>query len=233
MEKAACVSTAPSSMNNTMTAQRIDVTSYVKIETIETATNRTCRSLCPCDCHVPCQGTTPRWLRGLIGAAFYKFTSVPLLDRRTCNYGHCRQTSNGTGSLQFRYFFPTWLLPLGIEVAGSWRSLGGIGGTWSLKIPRVITDASLNHALRRAIILGIVLDLQRIMQLFKVKSIDMVVTPPLQPESFLQVRTFSPICGLANIFVKLALLQELSLPIITMLLDEGADPRCSSHTGKM
>ena len=191
MEKAACVSTAPSSMNNTMTAQRIDVTSYVKIETIETATNRTCRSSCPCDCHVPCQGTTPRWLRGLIGAAFYKFTSVPLLNRRTCNYGHCRQTSNGTGSLHFRYFFPTWLLPLGIEVAASWRSLGGVGGTWSLKIPRVITDPIPLNQLCQAILSGATLDVQRMMRLYGVNIVDMLMYNQ-EPQSFLNVSTCLP-----------------------------------------
>lgn len=185
MEKAACMSTISSTTDNT-TIDQNDFTSYVKIETKETATNRTCRSSCPCDCHVPCQGTTPRWLRCLIGVAFFKFTSAPLLNRRSCNYGLCHQKSNGTGSLYFRYLFPIWLLPLGIEVAASWRSLGGVGGTWSLKIPRVITDYWPGRELRRAIAYGTVLDMQRAMQLYGVKSIDMLLSGQ-EPESFLEV----------------------------------------------
>lgn len=178
--------TMSSTTDDTLVDQQINVTSYVKIETLATTTNRTCRSSCPCDCHVPCQGTTPRWLRGLIGVAFFKFTSAPLLNRRSCNYGHCHQSSNATGSLHFRYFFPVWLLSLGIEVAASWRSLGGVGGTWSLKIPRVITDYWPGRELRRAIAYGTVLDMQRAMQLYGVKSIDMLLSGQ-EPESFLEI----------------------------------------------
>ena len=95
MEKAACMGTMSSTTDDTLVDQQINVTSYVKIETLATTTNRTCKSSCPCDCHVPCQGTTPRWLRGLIGSAFFSFNSVPLLNRRPCNYGHCCQSSSG------------------------------------------------------------------------------------------------------------------------------------------
>jgi len=183
--------TMSSTTDDTLVDQQINVTSYVKIETLATTTNRTCRSSCPCDCHVPCQGTTPRWLRGLIGVAFFKFTSAPLLNRRSCNYGHCHQSSNATGSLHFRYFFPVWLLSLGIEVAASWRSLGGVGGTWSLKIPRVITDPIPIYQLCQAKLSGATIDVQRMMRLYGVNIVDMLMYNQ-EPQSFLNVSTCLP-----------------------------------------
>jgi hypothetical protein len=109
--------------------------SYVSIET--NVLSR-CINQCPCQCHIPIRGSTPQWLKGIIGTAFFKFVGTPLLNHRSCNFAKCENRLHGTGSARFRYFFPTWLLPTGIEFAASWGALGGIGGTWSLKLPRAV-----------------------------------------------------------------------------------------------
>jgi hypothetical protein len=109
--------------------------SYVSIET--NVLSR-CIKQCPCQCHISMQGSTPQWLKGIIGTAFFKFVGTPLLNHRSCNFVKCENRSHGTGSARLRYFFPTWLLPTGIEFAASWGALGGIGGTWSLKLPRAV-----------------------------------------------------------------------------------------------
>ena len=192
MEKAACMSKTPSSPDNSMIAQRIDVTSYIKIDTISTTTNPTCRSACPCDCHIPLQGTSPRWLRGLLGVAFFKFTSVPSFNRRPCNYGHCHQGSNGTGALHFRYFFPTWLLPIGIEVAASWQSLSGIGGNWSLRIPKVINDCDATRCLWDALLDESLFEVEKIMIQYEMRGFDMLLCETKQePMSLLNVSAWS------------------------------------------
>ena len=180
------MSTVSSTTDNAMVDQNV-ITSYVKIETMETATTRTCKSSCPCDCHVTLEGVTPRWLRGLVGAAFFKFNSAPLLNRRRCNYAHCQPNLNGTGSLRFRYFFPTWFLPLGAEVAGSWRSLGGVGGTWSLRIPRLVTDRFLKFSLLCAVRHGTVMEVQHVMERDGVRAFDMLWYASDEPMSFLTV----------------------------------------------
>jgi hypothetical protein len=113
--------------------------SYVSIET--NVLSR-CIKQCPCQCHIPMQGSTPQWLRGIIGTAFFKFVGTPLLNHRSCNFTKCENRSHSIGSARFRYLFPTWLLPTGIEFAASWGALGGIGGTWSLRLPRAVVGGN-------------------------------------------------------------------------------------------
>jgi len=188
MEKAACMSTTPSSTDNTVVGHRTDVTSYIEIETIRTTTHRTCRSSCPCDCHTPLRGTTPKWLRGLLGVAFFNFTSVPSLNRRPCNYGHCLQGSNESRALRLRYFFPAWLLPIGIEVAASWQSLSGVGGTWSLKIPQVINDNDATACLENALLHRSLLEIEKVMIQYEIRGFDMLLCEnKLEPMSLLTV----------------------------------------------
>jgi hypothetical protein len=114
--------------------------SYVSIET--NVLSR-CINQCPCQCHIPIRGSTPQWLKGIIGTAFFKFVGTPLLNHRSCNFAKC-ENRHSTGSARFRYLFPTWLLPTGIEFAASWSALGGIGGTWSLRLPRAITGGNIH-----------------------------------------------------------------------------------------
>ncbi|KAF2870086.1 ankyrin repeat-containing domain protein [Massariosphaeria phaeospora] len=91
-------------------------------------------------CHVPYQGSSPRWLRGLIGSMFCTFTGTPVLNYRSCNVPQCGAKQGRPGSLRFQYFFPTWLLPVGIQVSGDWLDLSGLGASWTLKIPRFVTE---------------------------------------------------------------------------------------------
>jgi hypothetical protein len=114
--------------------------SYVSIET--NVLSSRCMKQCPCQCHIPMQGSTPQWLKGIIGTAFFKFVGTPLLNHRSCNFNKCENRSHAAGSAHFRYFFPTWLLPTGIEFAASWGALGGIGGTWSLRLPRTVVGST-------------------------------------------------------------------------------------------
>ncbi|KAF2124067.1 ankyrin [Dothidotthia symphoricarpi CBS 119687] len=127
----------------TLTVQQ--PTTYVKIET--KLVSRRCPRRCPCQCHIPLQGSTPKWLKGLIGSAFVNFTGTPLLNHRSCNFKKCGNQDPGSGSARFQYFFPSWLLPLGIELTSSWRSLGGLGGTWTLRIPRICFDSVIYNKL--------------------------------------------------------------------------------------
>lgn len=195
MEKAACRSTISSITDGTMIDQQTKCNSHIKIETIEATTDRTCKSSGPCDCHIPLVATTPRWLRGVIGAAFFKFASVPLLNRRLCNYGRCRHNSNGTGALRFQYFLPTWLLPMGTEFAACWRSLGGIGGVWSLEIPQVVDDNFVHWSLTSALRNGAVVEVQRMMEHYGVWGFDMLTTLYREPISPLTVSARSSSTG--------------------------------------
>jgi hypothetical protein len=113
--------------------------SYVSIET---NVLRRCIKQCPCQCHIPMQGSTSQWLKGIIGTAFFRCVGTPLLNHRSCNFTKCENRSHSIGSARFRYLFPIWLLPTGIEFAASWGALGGIGGTWSLRLPRAVVGGN-------------------------------------------------------------------------------------------
>jgi hypothetical protein len=72
--------------------------SYISIET--NVLSR-CIKQCPCQCHIPMQGSTPQWLKGIIGTAFFKFVGTPLLNYRSCNFAKCENRSHGTGSARY------------------------------------------------------------------------------------------------------------------------------------
>ncbi|KAK0718620.1 ankyrin repeat-containing domain protein [Lasiosphaeria miniovina] len=102
----------------------------VRIEA--TPANRRCEPFCACQCHIMLAGQTPRWLQAVFGALFYQFTGTPLLYRRPCNSPRCLPRG---GSFRFEYLFPTSILPLILRVTGTWNHLGGLGGSWTLRIP--------------------------------------------------------------------------------------------------
>jgi hypothetical protein len=138
---------------------------------IETQSNRCkCQKHCPCQCHVAYGGNSPKWLQGLFGAAFFNFTGLPLLNRRSCNFRNCANGATQKASIHVQYVFPTWALPFAIEFSASWRYLGGIGGSWSLKIPRIFPDhvRRLNYILRH----GTVADLQIAMHEHGLRAFD-------------------------------------------------------------
>ncbi|KAH6629071.1 hypothetical protein C7974DRAFT_393786 [Boeremia exigua] len=118
---------------------------YVRLEL--QARPSDCHSSCPCRCHVPTQGGSPRWLQGLIGSGFYRFTGAPLLSRRSCDAERCLAGSNREGSLRLEYSFPTWILPYVIQLTGSWCTTSGRNATWSIRIPRVFHDDSVHRTL--------------------------------------------------------------------------------------
>jgi hypothetical protein len=140
---------------------------------IETNVLSRCMKQCPCQCHIPMQGSTPQWLRGIIGTAFFKFVGTPLLNHRSCNFAKCENRSRGAGSARFRYLFPTWLLPTGIEFAASWGALGGIGGTWSLRLPRAIISGNTYNLFHWLTMEGSVQEFQRAMVDRGVRAIDL------------------------------------------------------------
>jgi hypothetical protein len=147
-----------------------NVQSYVKIET--KPLSRVCPRRCPCQCHVPSKAATPRWLRGLIGVAFIGFTGIPLLNYRSCNFKNCGHDRNGSGSVRFSYYFPTWLLRMGIEFTASWRDVSGIGGSWNLKMPQIINDAVIYNRISFAIEYDSVVEVQRLMAKYRVRAFD-------------------------------------------------------------
>ena len=143
---------------------------FLQIET--TPVFERCRSRCPCQCHIPCQGQSPQWLRGLIGAVLYNFTGAPLLNKRTCNFTLCRNEASKTGTMHIQYAFPVWVLPIAIELNASWRCLKGIGGSWSLKVPRFIESPSLWYRFQICLRTGTVEDLLGLMQTTSVRPFD-------------------------------------------------------------
>lgn len=145
---------------------------YIMLQT--KSLRKTRRPRCACQCHVSFQGKNPQWLQGLIGALFINFTSTPLLNYRSCNIATCGTTSHDCGFIYFQYIFPTWLLPVGIEFTGTWKGLRGLGATWNLKVPRVLTDTPIIIRLLHTIERGPVQELQRLMTLHKIAPIDTI-----------------------------------------------------------
>lgn len=106
-----------------------------------------CRQQCPCQCHIALRGSTPRWLQGLMGTVFLSLSGVPLINRRACNVRDCDGKRSANGMAHLQYVMPTWALPYAIETTATWCTLGGFGGTWTLKIPRFMNSGLLNKFL--------------------------------------------------------------------------------------
>jgi hypothetical protein len=144
--------------------------SYIKIET--KSLSRACSRRCPCQCHIPLKATTPRWLQGFIGAAFVNFTGTPLLNHRSCDFKNCDNGSHASGSVRFSYLFPAWLLQMGIDFTASWRDVSGIGGSWSLRMPRLIDDVWIYSRFVAALENGSASDVRRLMITHGVRVFD-------------------------------------------------------------
>lgn len=136
-------------------------TTYIRPET--SPINQRCQHRCPCQCHVPYEASSPRWLQGLLGAAFVRTSGFPVFGRHTCNFLRCVSNATRSGSLNIQYMFPTWFLQLAIETTATWRSLNGINGTWTLKVPRVIDDDFVYSQVLRCIRFGNSIDLLKLM----------------------------------------------------------------------
>jgi hypothetical protein len=149
---------------------KTSVQTYIKIET--KPLSRACPRRCPCQCHIPLKATTPRWLQGLVGTAFVNFTGTPLLNHRSCDFKKCDKGTHGSGSVRFSYLFPAWLLRTGIDFTASWRDVSGIGGSWSLKMPRMIDDALLYNRLSAAVENSSTTDVRHLMTTHGVRAFD-------------------------------------------------------------
>ncbi|KAF2271341.1 ankyrin [Westerdykella ornata] len=108
-----------------------------------------CPKGCPCRCHIPLQASTPRWLHGLVGNLFVSLTGTQGSKWRPCDYYRCVAGKQGTGSLRFRYMFPPWVVPAGLDLACAWSSLRSAGALWTLSVPKWITDEETITQLRR------------------------------------------------------------------------------------
>ena len=65
---------------------------------------------------------------------------------------------------------------MGIEVAASWQSLSGVGGNWSLKIPRIITDGNAHTDLIEALRVSTVIGVQQVMEKYMIQGIDLLLS---------------------------------------------------------
>lgn len=112
--------------------------SYVAIQTKAITTS--CRNHCPCRCHIPFEGRTPRWLRGLVGDLFFSCVGTPVLNYRSCDVGNCGDQSGTGGGLNFQYTFPAWAFKRSISLTADYTDLSGAGATWRLKVPQYISS---------------------------------------------------------------------------------------------
>jgi hypothetical protein len=133
---------------------------------------QTCKPRCICQCHIPFKASTPRWLRAFVGVAFIKITGAPGLNRRRCDYKNCGYETHKTGSIRCQYLFPLWLVKAGLGFTASWRSVTGIGGKWTFRIPRTIGDDVIYHTILASIEIGSLEDTQRIMQTYGIRAFD-------------------------------------------------------------
>lgn len=147
-------------------------TTHVRFETKPVLQSRQRR--CPCQCHIAYEGTSPRWLRGLLGAAFVKSSGLPVLGRRACNISRCYSHSARIGSLHVQYVFPVWFLQLAVEATTTWSGLSGINGTWTFRIPRILQDSGLYNDLLSCLQSGDSEDLMKFMTREGIRSFDVI-----------------------------------------------------------
>jgi hypothetical protein len=148
-------------------------TTHVRFETKPVF--QSCQRRCPCQCHIAYEGSSPRWLRGLLGAAFVKTSGLPVLGRRTCNISRCYSHSSRSGALHVQYVFPMWFLQLAVEATTTWSGLSGINGTWTFRIPRVLQKFGLYYSLTKCIRSGNSGDIMKFMTREGIRPFDIVV----------------------------------------------------------
>lgn len=101
------------------------------------ATNR-CPPICKCCCHVRTSFATPRYLQRFLGQLMLDYTS--LLQPKACNYPPCKKRP---GKSQFTYVFPTWFASRTLIVNGTSGGLTGIGASWNLRIPFILSSSDM------------------------------------------------------------------------------------------
>lgn len=121
----------------------VDIASHLNRYTISITTSpvkNKCDRFCRCQCHINTSYTTPRWMRFFIGTLYISYSGTPLLNRRPCNYLRCRKSGSPTSN--FIYYFPGWMVSRVLSVTGRHDDLNGIGASWTVRIPRVISEES-------------------------------------------------------------------------------------------
>lgn len=111
--------------------------SPIRVETT-LATSSDCDPFCGCRCHIKSQIQTPHWLHFVLGTLLYSSTVLPLSSSQPCNLLSCRRS--GPGSTRLSYFFPSWAVARVFHMTSTWRSVNGADATWTVRMPRVITD---------------------------------------------------------------------------------------------
>lgn len=162
-----------SQMNHDFADRASDASAYIRIETRPVLQG--CQRRCPCQCHVGYEGNSPRWLSGLLGAAFVKSLGLPFFGRRRCNSPRCSGQSAGSGLFRVQYVFPQWFLQRVIEATATWGDLQGIGGTWTLRIPRFVTEDDILIAVEKCIRLENCIDSMELMGRHNLRPCDMLV----------------------------------------------------------
>jgi hypothetical protein len=146
----------------------LHIKDYIRMDT--KSLSRNCAPRCSCQCHIPFQRATPRWLQGLIGVAFVNSVGTPLLNHRSCNLSSCGD--NRFGCIHFSYLFPCRLLKFGIQLAASWNFVSGVGGTWTLRIPRIIDDGDMRIGLVSTMRLNSICGVQKFMAKYSIRPFD-------------------------------------------------------------
>lgn len=67
---------------------------------------------------------------------------------------------------------PLWALPYAIESTSTWQTLGGIAGTWTLKIPQIITNEALVGKFIWCLRYGTMADFQQTMSVSNMRAFD-------------------------------------------------------------
>ena len=60
------------------------------------------------------------------------------MSRSPCNYVPCKHIS--TLGSRFSYHFPSWLVRRALSASFIRHNIVGIGGSWTISIPKMITD---------------------------------------------------------------------------------------------
>ncbi|PNH45774.1 hypothetical protein VD0004_g2207 [Verticillium dahliae] len=97
-----------------------------------------CQTTCPCNCHVRTAIRSPTWVRGVLGSLFLSYAGSPISGRPDCNYMPCKRSKSvGTA---YTYHFPSWMVAKAVFFEMSKNDLLGYSASWTLHIPKVLSD---------------------------------------------------------------------------------------------
>jgi hypothetical protein len=82
-----------------------------------------CAATCGCHCHKVSTVQTPQWASALIGALFFGYSGIPVLNHQSCNERMCNREDRCL--IMLRYYFPPWLWNRMVWVRARWRPLDG------------------------------------------------------------------------------------------------------------